>query len=78
MVEKQWFFYASFVNVFRLVDRYKESRLAEKAARHLVNLIDAVPLKKIVLGPEKGLIAKVKNQYVFEIFVKYRKIGTCS
>lgn len=78
MAERKRFFYAPFVKIIKLIVRHKEPLLAEKAAKHLVNLIDTVPVKKIVLGPEKGLIAKVKNQYVFEILVKLERSGNAS
>jgi primosomal protein N' (replication factor Y) len=44
--------------------------VAEKAARHLHQLMADIPVKKIMLGPEKGLIGKIKDQYIFESVAK--------
>lgn len=75
MSERQRFFYPPFVKVIKLTVKHKEAYLAEKAARHLTNLINTIGVKKIVLGPEKGLVAKVKNQYLYDILIKVEKQG---
>ena len=75
MADRQRFFYPPFVKIIKLTVKHKEPLLAEKAARHLTNLINTIPVKKIVLGPEKSLVAKVKNQYLYEILVKVEKQG---
>ena len=75
MADRQRFFYPPFVKVIKVTVKHKEPLLAEKSARHLTNLIDTIAVKKIVLGPEKSLVAKVKNQYLYEILVKVEKQG---
>lgn len=75
MADRQRFFYPPFVKLIKITVKHKEAFLADKAARHLTNLINAISVKKIVLGPEKGLVAKVKNQYLYEILVKVEKQG---
>lgn len=78
MAERQRFFYPPFVKVIKIIVRHKEAYVAEKAARHLTNLINAIDLKKIVLGPEKGLVAKVKNLYLYEIYIKLERQGNAA
>ncbi|MCH7400908.1 primosomal protein N' [Belliella kenyensis] len=75
MAERQKFFYPPFVKLIKVSCRHKDYKLAEKAARHLHNLLLEVQVKKIMLGPEKGLIGKIKNQYIFETLVKLDKSG---
>lgn len=75
MGERQQFFYPPFVRNLKVITRHKDYKIAEKAAIHLKNLLQDIPVKKIILGPEKGLIGKIKNQYIFEILVKLDKNG---
>lgn len=75
MGERQRFFYPPFVKIIKVTTKYKEINVAEKAAKHLHNLMNECPVKKIILGPEKGLIGKIKNQYIFESFIKLDKTG---
>src|SRR5690606_19431873 len=75
MSERQRFFYPPFVKVIKHTVKHKEAYLAERDARHLTNLINTIGVKKIVLGPEKGLVAKVKNQYLYDILIKVEKQG---
>jgi len=70
MGDRQRFFYPPFVKMIKVTTRHKDYKIAERAARHLHNLMAAIQVKKILLGPEKGLIGKIKNQYIFESVVK--------
>jgi primosomal protein N' (replication factor Y) (superfamily II helicase) len=70
MGERQQFFYPPFVKLIKVITRHKDYKTAEKASRHLHNLLQDIPVKKILLGPEKGLIGKIKNQYIFESIAK--------
>lgn len=70
MGERQRFFYPPFVKMIKVSTRHKDYKKAERAARHLHNLMAEIQVKKILLGPEKGLIGKIKNQYIFESVVK--------
>ena len=75
MGERQRFFYPPFVKIVKVSTRHKDLKTAEKAARHLHRLMGDIDVKKILLGPEKGLIGKIKNQYIFESIVKLDKNG---
>jgi primosomal protein N' (replication factor Y) (superfamily II helicase) len=70
MGERQRFFYPPFVKIIKVSTRHKEYKVAEKAARHLHQLMSDILVKKIMLGPEKGLIGKIKDQYIFESVAK--------
>jgi primosomal protein N' (replication factor Y) len=73
MAERQRFFYPPFVKIIKISTRHKDYKIAEKAARHLHNLMGDIQVKKILLGPEKGLVGKIKNQYIFESIAKLDK-----
>ncbi|WP_370567364.1 primosomal protein N' [Echinicola sp. 20G] len=73
MSERQRFFYPPFVKTLKITTKHKEIKIAERAAKHLSNLLKDIPVKKIILGPEKALIGKIKNQYLFDILIKLDK-----
>ena len=73
MGERQRFFYPPFVKIIKITTRHKDFKTAERAARSLHNLIAEIQVKKIMLGPEKGLVGKIKNQYIFESIAKLDK-----
>jgi primosomal protein N' (replication factor Y) len=75
MADRQRFFYPPFVKIIKITVKHKEPLLAERAARQLTNLLNAIELNKIILGPEKSLVAKVKNQYLYEIYIKLGRQG---
>ncbi|GAB3662033.1 primosomal protein N' [Echinicola sediminis] len=73
MSERQRFFYPPLVKNIKITIKHKEVKAAELAARNLANLLKEIPVKKIILGPEKALIGKIKNHYLFDILVKLDK-----
>ena len=75
MSERKRFFYPPLVKNIKITTKHKEVKIAELAARNLANLLKEVPVKKIILGPEKALIGKIKNQYLFDILIKLDKAG---
>ena len=75
MGDRQRFFYPPFVKIIKITTRHKDYKIAEKAARHLHNLMGEIDVKKIMLGPEKGLVGKIKNQFIFESIAKLDKSG---
>lgn len=75
MGERQRFYYPPFVKLIKISTRHKDFKTAEKASRHLHQLMAEIPVKKILLGPEKGLIGKIKNQYIFESMAKLDRSG---
>lgn len=75
MGERKQFFYPPFVKNIKVITKHKDFKTAENAARNLKNLLTDIEAKKIILGPEKSLIAKIKNLYLFEIWIKLDKSG---
>lgn len=76
MAERRKYFYPPFVKLVKISTRHKDYKAAERAARILHNLLNDIQVKKIMLGPEKGLVGKIKNQYIFESLVKLDKAST--
>lgn len=75
MAERRRFFYPPFVKNIKISVKHKDRLLAENAAKNLKNLLVDIQVKKIILGPEKGLIAKIKNQFIYELLVKLDRSG---
>ncbi|MBT0810632.1 primosomal protein N' [Litoribacter ruber] len=73
MGERKNFFYPPFIKAIKISVKHKDHNIAERGAKHLVNLLNSIEVKKIILGPEKALIGKIKNLYIFEILVKLDK-----
>lgn len=75
MFDRKKFFYPPFVKLVKITTRHTDFKVAEKAAHALHHQMANLPVKKIVLGPEKGIIARIKNQYQFESLIKLDKAG---
>jgi primosomal protein N' (replication factor Y) len=75
MLERKRFLYPPYVKIIKITIKHKEASIAEQASAQLVNLLTTIPVKKVILGPEKGLIFKIKNLFLFEIMVKLDKSG---
>ncbi|WP_339868161.1 primosomal protein N' [uncultured Algoriphagus sp.] len=68
--DRKKFYYPPFVKLVKITTRHTDYKVAEKAALNLHHGMAEIPIKKIVLGPEKGIIARIKNQYQFESLIK--------
>src|SRR5690606_18047192 len=75
MDERQKFFYPPFIKLIKITVKHKDQSTAERAAKFLANLLGSIEVKKIILGPEKSLVGKIRNFYLFEIFIKLDKAG---
>ena len=75
MGERKRFFYPPFVKLIKVTVKHKDYKTSERGARHLFQLLADIPVRKIMLGPEKGLVGKIKNQFIFEIFAKIDRSG---
>ncbi|MGY6558005.1 MAG: replication restart helicase PriA [Nitritalea sp.] len=73
MADRQKYLYPPFVKLIRVSVRHKEQPVAKKGAEHLRNLLQEVPVQKVVLGPEKALVGKVRNYYIFELLLKLER-----
>ncbi|MHA7128078.1 replication restart helicase PriA [Algoriphagus namhaensis] len=75
MHDRKKFFYPPFVKLLKITTRHQDYKTAEKAAHYLHEQMAGIHAKKIVLGPEKALIGKIKNQYQFESLIKLDRSG---
>ncbi|MBN7812536.1 primosomal protein N' [Algoriphagus sp. H41] len=75
MIERKKFYYPPYVKLVKITTRHADFKVSEKAAHALHREMANIPVKKIVLGPEKGIIARIKNQYQFESMIKLDRSG---
>lgn len=75
MIDRKKYYYPPFVKLVKITTRHADAKTAEKAAHALHYQMANVAVKKIVLGPEKGIIARIKNQYQYESLIKLDRQG---
>tara|TARA_R110000868_G_scaffold408319_1_gene691220 strand:- start:56996 stop:59509 length:2514 start_codon:yes stop_codon:yes gene_type:complete len=73
MGERRQFYYPPFVKNIKIVVKHKDFKITETAAFQLKNLLVEIEGRKIILGPEKALIGKIKNLFHFEIWIKLER-----
>lgn len=71
--ERKTFHYPPFTRVIELNVKHVESALAEKAANRLARALKGQLGDYRVLGPEKGLVEKIRNKFIFVIWLKLEK-----
>jgi primosomal protein N' (replication factor Y) len=75
MLDRKKFYYPPYVKLVKITTRHSDFKVSEKAANALHREMANIGVKKIVLGPEKGVIARIKNQYQFESLIKLDRSG---
>jgi primosomal protein N' (replication factor Y) (superfamily II helicase) len=75
MFDRKKFYYPPYVKLVKITTRHSDFKVSEKAAHALHREMATIAVKKIVLGPEKGIIARIKNQYQFESMIKLDRSG---
>ncbi|WP_026956784.1 replication restart helicase PriA [Algoriphagus vanfongensis] len=75
MAERKNFYYPPYVKLVKITTRHADFKVCEKAALALHQEMAKIPVKKIVLGPEKAIIGRIKNQYQFESLIKLDRSG---
>lgn len=75
MFDRKKFYYPPYVKLVKITTRHSDFKVSEKAAHALHREMANFAVKKIVLGPEKGIIARIKNQYQFESLIKLDRSG---
>ncbi|MFN5337961.1 MAG: primosomal protein N' [Bacteroidota bacterium] len=73
--DRKAYFYPPFVKLIKITTRHTDFATAEKAAHALHKKLASLALKKIVLGPEKASIFRIKNQFQLESLIKLDKQG---
>ena len=72
LIERKQFLYPPYVRLVRIILKHGDRDLVGAAASTLARTLQA-QLGQGVLGPQKPLIAKVKNKYLMDIWVKIKK-----
>ncbi|SEF45166.1 replication restart helicase PriA [Algoriphagus boritolerans] len=75
MMDRKKFYYPPYVKLVKITTRHADFKVSEKAAHALHREMANIAVKKIVLGPEKGIIARIKNQFQFESLIKLDRSG---
>lgn len=75
IVDRKKFFYPPFVKLIKITTRHADLKTTEKAAIALHREMAEIAVKKIVLGPEKAIISRIKNQYQWESLIKLDRSG---
>lgn len=73
IVEREGYHYPPFVRLIKLTLRHMESIHVEKAANELGAMLKAKYGHGRILGPERPLIERIRNQFVMEILIKIEK-----
>lgn len=76
MFDRKKFYYPPYVKLIKITTRHSDLKMAEKAANALHREMAKIDVKKIVLGPEKGSISRIKNQFQLESLIKLDRSGT--
>jgi primosomal protein N' (replication factor Y) len=71
--ERQAYHYPPFVRVISLTIKHVEQSKSEAAAQDLAKKLTAKLGKERILGPEKSLIERLRNQFLFDILIKLEK-----
>lgn len=73
IVEREGYHYPPFVRLIKLTLRHMESQQVEKAATELGTILKSKYGHGRILGPERPLIERIRNQFVMEILIKLEK-----
>lgn len=69
---RQQFGYPPFTRIIQLMFKHKEKHIAEEAA-HLMMQGLATSFSKEISGPAQPVVDRVRNQYLWEVFIKLPK-----
>jgi primosomal protein N' (replication factor Y) len=73
IVEREGYAYPPFVRLIKLTLRHMESAQVEKASIYLGAQLKEKYGHGRILGPERPLIERIRNQFVMEILIKLEK-----
>ena len=72
LAERKQFLYPPYVRLIKLTAQHTDRDLVAVAAKELAHRLQE-QLGKLVLGPQAPLIAKIKQQYRMDIWIKIKK-----
>jgi primosomal protein N' (replication factor Y) (superfamily II helicase) len=73
IIDREAYNYPPFTRLIQIIVKDVSQETAHKAAAVLAEAVAKYLGKERVLGPEKALVERVRNKYVFEIWVKLEK-----
>jgi primosomal protein N' (replication factor Y) len=73
IAEREKFNYPPFSRLIHLTLKHQDQNLCNKAAEDLAKLLTTKLGKARVLGPEKPVIDRIRDRFLFEILVKLEK-----
>ncbi len=71
--EREGFSYPPFTRVISITSKHIDRAVSHKAAGLLAERLRKKLGNERVLGPEKGLVERIRNQYLFDVWVKLEK-----
>jgi primosomal protein N' (replication factor Y) len=71
--EREGFRYPPFSRIIGITTKHIDRTISHKAAGLLAKILKDKLGEARVLGPEKGLVERIRNQYIFEVFMKLEK-----
>jgi primosomal protein N' (replication factor Y) len=73
IAEREAFRYPPFTRLIKIIVKHTEDATADKAAKDLgAKLVEKLSAAR-VLGPERPLVERVRNQFIYEIMIKLEK-----
>ena len=73
ILERQNYYYPPFTRLIRLIVKHFEQPNAHKAADFLTKNLTEKLGEGRVLGPEKPLVERIRNMYIFEVLLKLER-----
>lgn len=71
--ERRGYNYPPFSRILGISAKHVDRKLAHKAAGMLAERLRAKLGNERVLGPERGMVERIRNQYIFEVWLKLEK-----
>jgi primosomal protein N' (replication factor Y) len=73
IIERETYYYPPFTRMIEISVKHTEQEKAFEAAQHLAKLLLEKLGKARVLGPETPLVDRVRNKFLFDIYLKLEK-----
>jgi primosomal protein N' (replication factor Y) len=73
IIEREKYNYPPFSRLIRVTTKHFDKALSHAAAGTLAQRLATKLSKERILGPEKAIVERVRNQYIFEVWIKLEK-----
>lgn len=71
--EREGFRYPPYSRIISVSTKHVERTVSHKAAGLLVKMLQEKLGAQRVLGPERGMVERIRNQYIFDVWIKLEK-----